>query len=111
MNKLLAFLLMPFAAHTAVLQSSIEIDTDGSVQYVVKKGELKPQMIALIAEHPRFTNREKIVWDSPEVSWPIDAAYKAKTIDGLINDVAMQLNLKVTYYPNGYAVITQKDVK
>jgi len=102
---------MPITAHAVVLQSSIEIESDGSVQYVVKKGDLKPQFVRLIAEHPRFPDKEKIIWNSPDINWPIDAAYKAASIDGLINDVATQFNLIVTYHPNGYAVITQKEAK
>ncbi len=103
-------ILIPFSAHAAFI-SSVSIETDGTVQFVVKKGQLKPQLVSLIAEHPRNFKIEKIVWEASDAEWPIDAAYRAETIDGLINDVATQANLYVTYHSNGYVVVSDEQVK
>lgn len=113
MLKALALLLLPFAASagSAIYQSSISIESNGSLQYVVSKGNLKPQLLSLISEHPRFPEKKKIIWNTGEVNWPLDSAYNAETIDGLINDVASQVNLIVTYYPNGYVVVSAQEQK
>lgn len=97
--------LTQLSAIASVLYSTVSIEADGHVSFSMRKGPIKEQLIELLKSHPRLKDPSKIIWEAKSSQWPIDAAYKDETIDGVINDICSQVDLTVTYYPNGYFVV------
>jgi len=92
-------------ATASIYYSAVAIEADGEVSFAMRKGPIKEQLMALLKSHPRLKDPKKLIWEAKAEQWPIDAAYKDKTIDGVINDVCKQVELKVTYYATGYIVV------
>lgn len=93
---------VPFAAVKQIHNVTVGIEIDGSVSFAITNGELRPQIIMLLSNHPRLKDTNHIIWSAPDADIELNLNVTGKTLDELISNVLSYGKLKIIYYPNGY---------
>lgn len=92
-----------------VFHSVISLELDGSVSFILRTGDLKKQLTALLVNHPNIKGFDHVVWnvDTKKQVKPITESkkYTGVTIDHVIQNVLRDHSLVGYEYHNGFIVI------
>jgi len=84
----------------------VRYESDGRVEFSLKAGLLKSQVIELLLNHKYVDSLDDIQWlASSNFVWPNSHTLKGKTIDHVLNDLLKPYRLVADFKGNGTVVI------
>ena len=84
----------------------LRYESDGRVEFTLKAGPLKSQVIELLLNHKYVDSLDDIQWlASSNFVWPNSHTLKGKTIDHVLNDLLKPYRLVADFKGNGTVVI------